>query len=107
MLTPELRVAALRDLSYLCNMAQWGSLPITGDRRDLYRQCRDFYIEAETLAFGPAYRRLGVLFEGSTYHANLHIAPQLAPGRLAGLAVIVHAIDGSKEKHFPTYLVLV
>jgi alpha-beta hydrolase superfamily lysophospholipase len=100
-MTPAETVAALRKLSYLGHMAQWGCLPITPQRVALYRLARDRYIEAETLAFGPAYRRHAFRWEGATYYGNLHC--QLAP---APLIVIVHGIDGCKEEHLSTELAL-
>ena len=96
-------VQALRELSYICNMAQWGCLPITEARKSLYRQCRDFYIEAETLAFGDLYQRLEVAFQGHTLFANLHRQADAD----APLVVIVHGIDGCKEEHLATELALV
>ena len=100
------RVAALRELSYLANMAQWGSLPITDDRRALYRQCRDYYVEAETAAFPSTFRRLDVPFEGMVLHANLHAT--LCAGSTAAppLIVIVHGVDGCKEEFLSTELAL-
>ena len=97
------RIATLRELSYLCNMAQWGSLPITDERRTLYRQCRDFYIEAETARFGSDYRRIEVPFDGLLLHANLHIP---SGRRDAPLVVIVHGVDSCKEEFLSTELSL-
>jgi pimeloyl-ACP methyl ester carboxylesterase len=98
-------IAALRQHSYLANMAQWGSLPITEERRALYRRCRDFYIEAETAAFPSTFRRLDVRFEGMTLHANLHF-PQHRGSMPAPLIVIVHGVDGCKEEFLSTELAL-
>lgn len=100
-MNPAQQVAALRKLSYLGHMAQWGCLPITPQRVGLYRMARDRYLEAETLAFGPAFRRQAFDWRGSTYHGNLHL--QAAP---APLIVIVHGIDGCKEEHLSTELAL-
>jgi dienelactone hydrolase len=97
-------VAALRRLSYLCHMAQWGSLPITDEKLRLYRRCRDIYIEAETLANGDRYRRIDVPWKGRTLHGNLHVPA--AVRRPAPLVIIVHGIDGSKEEHLATELSL-
>jgi dienelactone hydrolase len=97
-------VAALRRLSYLCHMAQWGSLPVTDEKLRLYRQCRDFYIEAETLANGSRYRRFDVPWKGRALHGNLHV-PANADGP-APLAIIIHGIDGCKEEHLATELCL-
>lgn len=99
-------IAALRELSYLANMAQWGSLPITEERRGLYRRCRDFYIEAETAAFPSTFRRLEVRFEGMDLHANLHVPQSPSSMVAAPLVVIVHGIDGCKEEFLSTELAL-
>jgi pimeloyl-ACP methyl ester carboxylesterase len=100
-LTTEQEVRQLRDLSYVCNMAQWGCLPLTDDRRALYAKCRDCYIEAETLAFPQTYKRIEIAFQGKTLFGNLHIKDGAAP-----LAVIIHGIDGCKEEHLATELAL-
>jgi alpha-beta hydrolase superfamily lysophospholipase len=100
-MTPAETVAALRKLSYLGHMAQWGCLPITPQRVALYRVARDRYVEAETLAFGPAYRRHAFSWDGAAYYGNLHLQPHPAP-----LIVIVHGIDGCKEEHLSTELAL-
>lgn len=100
-MNPAQQVSALRKLSYLGHMAQWGCLPITQQRVGLYRMARDRYLEAEKLAFGPAFRRQAFVWRGSTYHGNLHL--QAAP---APLIVIVHGIDGCKEEHLSTELAL-
>lgn len=97
------RITALRELSYLANLGQWGSLPITDERRDLYRQCRDFYVEAETACFGERYAHLAVPFADMSLHANLHL-PIDRP--LPPLIVIVHGIDGCKEEFLSTELAL-
>lgn len=97
---PE-RIAALRKLSYLGHMAQWGCLPITPKRVALYRLARERYIEAESLAFGDAYRREGFAWDGGRCFGNLHLQPSPAP-----LIVIVHGIDGCKEEHLSTELAL-
>lgn len=94
-------IAALRKLSYLGHMAQWGCLPITPQRVELYRLARDKYIEAEQLAFDAAYRRLAIEWRGETFHGNLHLQETPAP-----LVAIVHGIDGCKEEHLSTELAL-
>jgi alpha-beta hydrolase superfamily lysophospholipase len=101
-LTRDDEIAGLRRLSYLCHMAQWGCLPITNERRDLYRRTRDHYVAAETLAFGDAFARLDVPWQGRTVHANLHRQLCAAP-----MIAIVHGIDGTKEEHLATELALV
>jgi alpha-beta hydrolase superfamily lysophospholipase len=100
-MSPAQRVTALRKLSYLGHMAQWGCLPITPQRVGLYRMARDRYLEAEALAFGPAFRRQVFEWRGNAYHGNLHLQPDPAP-----LIVIVHGIDGCKEEHLSTELAL-
>lgn len=100
-MTPAQQVTALRKLSYLGHMAQWGCLPITPQRVALYQLARDRYLEAETLAFGPAFRRHAFEWQGAIYYGNLHV--QTAP---APLVVIVHGIDGCKEEHLSTELAL-
>jgi dienelactone hydrolase len=97
-------VAALRRLSYLCNMAQWGSLPITDEKLRLYRLCRDLYIEAETLANGDCYCRIEVPWRGRALHGNLHLPPR--QDEPAPLVMIIHGIDGCKEEHLATELCL-
>jgi dienelactone hydrolase len=97
-------VSGLRRLSYLCHMAQWGSLPITDEKLRLYRRCRDLYIEAETLADGDRYRRVDVPWKGRTLHGNLHVPADSR--RPAPVVIIVHGIDGSKEEHLATELSL-
>jgi pimeloyl-ACP methyl ester carboxylesterase len=100
------QIAGMRQLSYLANMAQWGSLPITDARRALYRQCRDFYVKSEKAAFPATFRRLDIPFEGMVLHANLHV-PQAANGTTgAPLIVIVHGVDGCKEEFLSTELAL-
>jgi alpha-beta hydrolase superfamily lysophospholipase len=98
---PAERITALRKLSYLGHMAQWGCLPITPQRVALYQLARDRYCEAEVLAFGSAYRRHAFAWRGATYHGNLHLQPAPSP-----LIVIVHGIDGCKEEHLSTELAL-
>jgi dienelactone hydrolase len=103
-LTRDAEVAGLRRLSYLCHMGQWGSLPVTDEKLRLYRMCRDFYIEAETLAHGARYARIEVPWKGRTLHGNLHLPAGAA--RPAPLGIIIHGIDGCKEEHLATELCL-
>jgi hypothetical protein len=95
-------IGELRALSYLCNMAQWGCLPLIDSRRGLYALCRDFCLEAETLAYGDRFRRLDFALGGLTLHANLHVPD----GSARPLVTIVHGIDGCKEEHLATELAL-
>lgn len=99
-LTSGDEVRGLRELSFLHNMAQWGCLPITPQRTALYRKCRDYYVEAETLAFADRYERISNDWKGQMLHANLHVPP----GAPAPLVIIVHGIDGCKEEHLATEL---
>ena len=100
-MSPEATVTALRRLSYLCHMAQWGCLPLNDQRRALYRLARDYYLEAEHLAFGDRSRRLEIEWQGSRLFGNLHLQDHRAP-----LVMIVHGIDGCKEEHLATELAL-
>jgi alpha-beta hydrolase superfamily lysophospholipase len=97
----EEEIAGLRRLSYVFYMAQWGCLPLTDQRRTLYRKARDYYLAAERLAFGDTFRRLEIDWQGKTLFGNLHLRPQQAP-----LVMIVHGIDGCKEEHLATELAL-
>lgn len=97
-------VTGLRRLSYVANMGQWGSLPLTAEKLRLYRLCRDLYVEAETLANGERFARIDVPWKGQILHGNLH-EPTDRNGP-APLAVIVHGIDGCKEEHLATELCL-
>lgn len=105
-LSRDEEIAGLRRLSYVCNMAQWGALPLGAEKLQSYRQCRDYYIAAETLAFGDRYRRFDVPWRGITLHANLHV-PHLREGERAPVVAIVHGVDGCKEEHLATELALV
>ncbi|MCC6926833.1 alpha/beta fold hydrolase [Novosphingobium sp.] len=100
-LEPAALVAELRQLSYLFHMAQWGCLPLNDQRRGLYRKARDYYFEAETLAFGAAFKRIGIAWAGQVTYANLHRQSHKAP-----LVILVHGIDGCKEEHLATELAL-
>jgi dienelactone hydrolase len=100
----DAEVAGLRRLSYLCHMGQWGSLPVTDEKLRLYRLCRDYYIEAETLANGDRYVRIEVPWKGRMLHGNLHVPARA--DRPAPLGIIIHGIDGCKEEHLATELCL-
>jgi dienelactone hydrolase len=103
-LSPDDIIFALRRLSYLCHMAQWGSLPITAEKLHHYRLCRDLYIEAETLAHGDRYRRVEIPWKSGTIFVNLHLP---AGGeRAAPIVIVIHGIDGCKEEHLATELCL-
>lgn len=96
----EAEIARLRRLSYMCNLAHWGIMPLTDIKRTAYRQARDHYLEAERLAFGPRFQRLFLTWGGQRFPANLH-QPE-APD--APLVILVHGIDGCKEEHLATEL---
>ena len=100
-LSRDATIKNLRDMSYLCHMAQWGSLPLNDERRQLYRMARDYYVEAETLAFGNLYARISIPRKGQVLFGNLHKQRSSAP-----LIVIVHGMDGCKEEHLATELAL-
>jgi pimeloyl-ACP methyl ester carboxylesterase len=100
-LSRDEEIASLRRLSYLGHMAQWGCLPITGQRRNLYTLARDYYVEAETLAFGERFKRIAIDWQGQRLFANLHVQDAPSP-----LVMIVHGIDGCKEEHLATELAL-
>ncbi len=101
-LSPDEKIARLRQLSFLCNMGQWGSVTVNDDRRSLYRRSRDYYVQAETLAQGGLYRRAGFEFKGKTYWANIHLPPGAAPP-FPGV-LILHGMDDVKEEHLMTEL---
>ncbi|WP_052863603.1 alpha/beta hydrolase family protein [Streptomyces niger] len=98
--TVDERVAYLRRLSYLAHMAQWGCLPMTDLKRDAYRKSRDYYVEAETLAWGENYLQVRIPFNGHDYAGNLHL-PTGDPER-SPLVVILHGMDDTKEEHLAT-----
>ncbi|NJM84436.1 MAG: hypothetical protein HC844_20100 [Tabrizicola sp.] len=75
-------------------------MPLTDIKRTAYLKARDYYLEAERLAFGPRFQRLFLAWGGQKFPANLHL-PE-APG--APLAILVHGIDGCKEEHLATEL---
>ncbi|MCG6856928.1 MAG: prolyl oligopeptidase family serine peptidase [Salaquimonas sp.] len=97
-------VRELRRLSYLCNLGQWGILPINDQKTSIYRASRDYCFEAETLAFGDRFRRFEVEWNGHAFPANLHLPPPQA--RPASLIVVVHGLDDCKEEHLATELAL-
>lgn len=103
-MTASQEIAALRRMSYMCNLAHWGILPLNAEKRAAYVQSRDAYIAAETLAFGNRYKRLQIPWNGTTFPGNLHLPNDDAP---APLVVLVHGIDGCKEEHLATELALV
>ncbi|ATQ73737.1 hypothetical protein CR152_03830 [Massilia violaceinigra] len=94
------RITALRRLSYLCHMGQWGCLGLTVQKRYCYRLSRDYYIAAEQQAHGASYRRVGVPWKGATCWGNLHL-PKSGSGPFP-LVVIIHGMDDTKEEHLTT-----
>jgi dienelactone hydrolase len=99
---PERRVAQLRRLSYLAHLAQWGCMDVNDIKLEAYRKSRDYYVEAESLAWGEKYHRVGVRWGDGVCYGNLHL-PQDEEG--APLVVILHGMDDSKEEHLATELV--
>ncbi|MFZ2099456.1 MAG: alpha/beta hydrolase [Oricola sp.] len=97
-------VRELRRLSYMCNLGQWGILPINNHKTSIYRASRDYCIEAETLAFGDRFRRILVEWNNYAFPANLHL-PRKARAP-APLIVVVHGLDDCKEEHLATELAL-
>ena len=102
--TPAEQIAALRRLSYLCVMAQWGCLPITPEKVAIYERARDYYVAAESLAFGDRFRRVPIPWRGRTFWGNLHL-PQDRPPPFP-VIVVIHGMDDSKEEHLATELAI-
>lgn len=98
----EAEIAALRRLSYMCNLAHWGIMPLTETKRLAYLKARDYYLEAERMAFGPRFRRLFLTWGGQQFPANLHLSDQAE----SPLVILVHGIDGCKEEHLATELAM-
>lgn len=98
----DAEIAGLRRLSYMCNLGHWGIMPLSDIKRDSYLMARDYYLEAERLAFGPQFHRLFLTWDGQSFPANLH----LPPTDDAPLIILVHGIDGCKEEHLTTELYL-
>ena len=98
----DAEIAGLRRLSYMCNLAHWGIMPLTEIKRSAYLKARDYYLEAEEMAFGPRFRRLFLTWGGQQFPANLHLPQEAA----APLVILVHGIDGCKEEHLATELAL-
>ena len=98
----DAEIAGLRRLSYMCNLAHWGIMPLTETKRSAYLKARDYYLQAERLAFGPRFHRLHLAWGGQRFPANLHLPETDA----APLIILVHGIDGCKEEHLATELVL-
>lgn len=93
-------IARLRRLSYLCNLAHWGIMPLSAVKRTAYLLARDYYLEAEQMAFGPRFQRLYLGWGGHEFPANLHL-PEVEG---VPLVILVHGIDGCKEEHLETEL---
>jgi dienelactone hydrolase len=102
-MTTAEEVAALRRLSYLCNLGQWGILPINGAKKSAYQGARDYYLQAESLAYGERFQRLQLVWKGGAYHGALH-----RPNRetASPLLIFVHGLDDCKEEHLATELAL-
>ncbi|AXF23377.1 hypothetical protein CUJ89_23415 [Burkholderia pyrrocinia] len=97
-------VAHYRRLSFLAHLVQWGCLPLSDVKMRAYRQCRDFYLEAERRAFGARFARLRIDWQGRPMWANLHLPERPQPSRKIPLAVIVHGMDDVKEEHLASEL---
>ncbi len=95
------RVHQLRRLSMLYHMSQWGNLRLSEEKRRCYRRSRDCYVQAEQLAHGSHYQRLGIPWQGQCLWGNLHLPAGEAPWPLL---VIVHGMDDTKEEHLATEL---
>ncbi len=96
-------IAALRRLSYMCNLAHWGVMPLNDVKRAAYTKSRDYYRKAEALAFDDHFRTLEIPFQNKNYPANLHL-PKTQTA--VPLIILVHGIDGCKEEHLATELAL-
>ena len=103
-LTDSERILLLHRLSYLCLMGQWGVIPLSPGKKELYIKSRDYYIEAETLANGALYQRVAIPWENKFCYGNLHL-PKNGKGQFP-LVIIVHGMDDSKEEHLATELAL-
>lgn len=101
---PERRVETLRRLSYIAHLAQWGCLALGEQKTSAYLRSRDYYLQAEALAFGDRFRRIEIPFEGRSIFGNLHLPRQQA--RPAPLAILVHGMDDTKEEHLATEVAL-
>ena len=103
-LTDAKRILLLHRLSYLCLMGQWGIIPLSPGKIELYSKSRDYYFKAETLANGSRYRRVAIPWEDKFCYGNLHIPKK---GQVPfPLVIIVHGMDDSKEEHLATELIL-
>jgi pimeloyl-ACP methyl ester carboxylesterase len=102
-LSLEKQIERMRRLSFLAHLAQWGSIPIDDIKRDAYRKSRDYYIEAERLAYPDRYRRIQIDWKGSPIFGNLHVAARPR----SPLIVVLHGMDDTKEEHLSTELCLV
>jgi pimeloyl-ACP methyl ester carboxylesterase len=97
------KIAALRRLSYLCNLGQWGILPINEAKKTAYRGARDYYLQAESLAYGERFMRLQLIWKGVAYYGTLHRPDNKT---VSPLVIVVHGLDDCKEEHLSTELAL-
>ncbi len=97
-------VAHYRRLSFLAHLVQWGCLPLSEAKVRAYRQCRDFYLEAERRAFGARFTRLRIDWQRKPMWANLHLPEVPLPSGRIPLIVIVHGMDDVKEEHLASEL---
>jgi pimeloyl-ACP methyl ester carboxylesterase len=96
-------ISALRRLSYLCNLGQWGIIPVNEAKKLSYQGARDYYLRAETLCHGERFARLQLIWQGATWHGALHRPDMEKP---APLVIVVHGLDDCKEEHLATELAL-
>ncbi|RAS15786.1 alpha/beta hydrolase family protein [Paraburkholderia bryophila] len=97
-------VTHYRRLSFLAHLVQWGCLPLSDVKTQAYKQCRDFYLEAERRAFGDRFARLRIDWEGKALWANLHLPASTLPSGKIPLIVLVHGMDDVKEEHLASEL---
>jgi pimeloyl-ACP methyl ester carboxylesterase len=99
----DARIAAMRRLSYLCHLAQWGCMDTSETRASAYRKSRDYYVEAEALAHGDRYRRFSIPWGDAVCWANLHLPDDVEN---SALLIICHGMDDTKEEHLASELAL-
>ncbi|WP_080409918.1 alpha/beta hydrolase family protein [Burkholderia ubonensis] len=93
-----------RRLSFLAHLVQWGCLPLSDTKTQAYRQCRDFYVKAEKLAFGERFVRMQIEWQGKALWGNLHFPASAQPNGKIPLIVLVHGMDDVKEEHLASEL---
>lgn len=101
------QISEYRRLSFLGHLVQWGCLPLCDTKRAAYRLARDYYLEAEQMAFGDRFARIGVPWAGATLWGNLHLPESGEADARVPLVLLVHGMDDVKEEHLATELALV